>query len=78
MRSVCTSSSPRFAPPLKIARNRIDFLCVLPPGSPRSQAVPRPRSPALQEHAMGDLIFLVVGLGAFALLALYVFGCGRA
>jgi len=27
---------------------------------------------------MGDLIFLGIGFGAFALLALYVFACGRA
>jgi len=27
---------------------------------------------------MGDLIFVGIGIGAFALLALYVFACGRA
>jgi len=27
---------------------------------------------------MGDLIFVGIGVGAFALLALYVFACGRA
>jgi len=27
---------------------------------------------------MGDLVFLGVGAGAFVLLALYVFACGRA
>lgn len=28
--------------------------------------------------SMGDAIFLGIGLGAFALFALYVFACGRA
>jgi hypothetical protein len=32
----------------------------------------------LQELTMGDLIYLGIGFGSFALLALYVFGCGRA
>jgi hypothetical protein len=31
-----------------------------------------------QGWIMGDLIFFGVGVISFALLALYVFGCGRA
>jgi hypothetical protein len=30
------------------------------------------------EPTMSDLLFLAVGFGAFGLLALYVFACGRA
>jgi hypothetical protein len=31
-----------------------------------------------KENGVGDVIFLGVGIVSFALLALYVFGCGKA
>jgi len=31
-----------------------------------------------KERLMGDILYLALGLGAFGLLSLYVFGCGRA
>jgi hypothetical protein len=54
----------------EFAQTRIDFLCRGAPSSHRSKT-------AIGAF-LSDVLYLAIGLGAFALLALYAIGCGRA
>ncbi len=46
--------------------------------APNQRTLPTLNQTLQGKSQMGDLVFLGVGIASFVLLALYVFGCGRA